>query len=211
MDYAVDFVLIPPKEIITKIIKLNRKLKRDYNDTRIVLDKEKCFPHISLLMGILPEENLPLAQKILTQIDLTAQRINLSLTNLVSEDIPAKDRTLKIAGFELSKSGLLYKLHEDILKKIRPYLLEKNISKEMMYGSFEIDEKDTPWMFPYIKNFKKNSSGKKFNPHITIGDGEVKKPDYLPLSFTADRLAICHLGNYCTCRKILIEEKLEKN
>ncbi len=60
----------------------------------------------------------------------------------------------------------------------------------------------------WIKNYSEKSSFEKFFPHITIGYGEIN--DYsFPIKFTASKLALCHLGNHCTCRKILASVKLE--
>lgn len=207
---SIDFVLLPPEEISDKVIELNKKLKRNYSNPRIILNKEACLPHISLLIGTISPENLMQIQETLNRVALQFSPIELILKSLDLEDLPAKDRTLKIAGFSLAKSNSLQKLHETLLYEMKKYSLE-DTTKDTMYNSQEIDEKDTPWMFSYINNFSKNSSLEKFNPHITIGDGEMYSqdyPDYLPLTFKASRLALCHLGNYCTCRKILAENKL---
>ena len=64
-------------------------------------------------------------------------------------------------------------------------------------------------MFNYIQNFIIDSSYDKFNPHITIGDGIIEKPNYLPLKFKTSILGLYHLGNYCTCRKVLYETELK--
>lgn len=47
-----------------------------------------------------------------------------------------------------------------------------------------------------------------FLPHITLGKGtlDAKAGE---TSFTASRLALCHLGNHCTCRKVLGEWGVE--
>lgn len=55
----------------------------------------------------------------------------------------------------------------------------------------------------WIKNYPKESSFEKFSPHITIGFGEVEGETCgikFPLRFSVSKLALCHLGNYCTCR-----------
>jgi len=124
------------------------------------------------------------------------------------EDLPAKDGILKIAGFELAKSERLQKLHEEILDNLKPFM-SYDVNKNQMYAPSEIDEKDTPWMFPYINNFSKNSSLRNFNPHITIGDGEIDQPTNLPINFRTSRIALYRLGNYCTCRKMLTEIELK--
>lgn len=208
-DLAVDFILIPPKEIINKVIALNHQLNRDYNNSRIVLNQESYLPHISLLMGVLPKTNLPNIKRILEDIASSFSPIELTIKNLHLQDLPAKDRILKIVGLELEKSDTLQRLHEILFKKSIPSLSNDSVTGQMMYAHQEIDSEDTPWMFPYINNFRKNSSLSNFKSHITVGDGLISKPDYLPLTFITSRLALCHLGNYCTCRDILVETQLE--
>jgi hypothetical protein len=68
----------------------------------------------------------------------------------------------------------------------------------------------------WIKNYPEKSSFEKFFPHITIGYGEIN--DYSfgfpqggvpPIEFAVSKLALCHLGNHCTCRKILASAELK--
>jgi len=39
-------------------------------------------------------------------------------------------------------------------------------------------------------------------PHISVGYGEITGLPS-PIEFRATQLALCHLGNHCTCRKVL--------
>jgi len=211
MQQAIDIVLLPPKDITDKIIELNHSLKRDYNNPRIVLG-EYCLPHISLLMGIVPLKYIPMIKASLNYISQSIRPLNLEITNIDYEDLQAKNQKLKIAGFALKSSQELIKLHEKLIQETRRYLIDAEITKDMFFDPEEIDEEDTPWIFGYIRNFIKNSSYDKFTPHITIGDGDLEKTLEqelnFPISFTAFRLALCHLGNYCTCRKVLYETEL---
>jgi hypothetical protein len=45
-------------------------------------------------------------------------------------------------------------------------------------------------------------------PHITIGYGQVDDFTFTA-EFTASKLALCHLGIHCTCRKVLAAAELE--
>jgi len=63
----------------------------------------------------------------------------------------------------------------------------------------------------WIKNYPKESSFENFFPHITIGIGEVEgeiSGIKFPIKFNASKLALCHLGNYCTFRKIFLSYDL---
>jgi hypothetical protein len=54
----------------------------------------------------------------------------------------------------------------------------------------------------WIRDYREKSSFERFFPHITLGYGRLADFPF-PARFTAPRLALCHLGNHCTCRRIL--------
>ncbi len=56
--------------------------------------------------------------------------------------------------------------------------------------------------------FETPPDGDKESPHITLGYGQAKPPFSFPVAFAAARLALCHLGNHCTCRKVLASCRL---
>ena len=60
------------------------------------------------------------------------------------------------------------------------------------------------------KNYPEKSSFENFFPHITIGYGEINNFSF-PIIFSVSKLALCHLGNHCTCRKILASTNLKKS
>jgi hypothetical protein len=68
----------------------------------------------------------------------------------------------------------------------------------MVYSPPAVNELTLFWINGYFKN----SSFENFKPHITTGFGKIDSV-VLPIYFNASKLAICHLGNFCTCRKIL--------
>jgi 2'-5' RNA ligase len=56
----------------------------------------------------------------------------------------------------------------------------------------------------WVSNFRSHSSYARFAPHITLGIGP--SPAFRePFEFTTDRVALCHLGRFCTCRVVLRE------
>jgi len=61
---AIDVALLPSKEMMDKAIEINKELLKKYED-KIILDKEKCLPHISLCMGCIDEDRIPEVKQIL--------------------------------------------------------------------------------------------------------------------------------------------------
>ena len=47
-----------------------------------------------------------------------------------------------------------------------------------------------------------------FTPHLTLGHAEIT-PTIEPFDFIPTRLAVCHLGRFCTCQRVLAEWRLE--
>lgn len=207
---VVDVALLLPQELERKIIELNNSLKRNYKNIRINHNKD-CHPHISLFMGFIDYEQINDIKKDLEKISQSFEPQYLEIEKLDIENLPVKNGEIKISGFELTGRNSLRKLHEEVVNKIKDYIIDENITKEYLFNSKEIDEEDTPWMFPYVENFIQNSSYENFKAHITLGDGVLEKELKLPINFTTSRLAICYLGNYCTCRNILYETKLKEN
>jgi len=59
----------------------------------------------------------------------------------------------------------------------------------------------------WVTGFRLKSAFGAFTPHITLGHGE-HLPEIEPFEFEATTIAACHLGRFCTCRKVLREWRL---
>jgi len=105
----------------------------------------------------------------------------------------------KRAGVELEKNRAISRLQSRLERALRGQL-SNHVNEDMFFrkGSESIN----PRTLSYVKRFAIDSSEKNYQPHITIDSGSRKIPFY-PLVFTCSHIAVCHLGNFCTCRKIL--------
>ena len=191
---AIDVVLLPSEVMADKAIEMNRELLKS-NDRKIVLHKENCLPHISLCMGIIQKE------------DLTAVKSNLesivkgfSPFQLIAEDIEAVpiQTGKKFSMLKISKPSSLQSLHELVMKNLWKYL-SYDIDVSMFYNPSEVEEISFGWIKSYAKKYTDPS---RYHPHLSLGVGESDKFTF-PIDFTAPTLALCQLGNYCTCRKVL--------
>lgn len=209
---AIDFVLLAPKNVISKAIKINENILKDTDkkDRKIILSDKNCLPHVSLAMGCLKVKDIPIVIDILKDIIKQFRRIELEITNIDRWTAPNEKI---ITGFKIKKNKNLQKLHETIMEKLLPYL-NYDIRLDMLYQK-PAPEKITLY---WIKNYQKKSSFRNFSPHITLGVGKydntknkIKDKIKLPIKFSAAKVALCHLGNYCTCRKVLKIIKLSKN
>jgi hypothetical protein len=109
----------------------------------------------------------------------------------------------KVSVFRIEKTEALQSLHEEVMQRLAPYF-SYDVKADMVLSSSETGESTLEW----IKNYPEKSSFEKFLPHITIGYGEINDFSF-PIKFTISKLALCHLGNHCTCRKILASGDLQ--
>jgi 2'-5' RNA ligase len=200
-EIAVDVVLLPSEEMADKAIAANKELLKQYTD-KIVLDKENCLPHISLAMGCIDESDIDEIYKILKRAAKESSLEQLSAVCVHTESNQAGE---KISVFEIEKTEALQSLHEEVLKRLSPYF-SYTVKADMVLSSSETSESTLDW----IKNYPEKSSFEKFSPHITIGYGEINNFSF-SIKFTVSKLALCHLGNHCTCRKILASTNLNKS
>jgi hypothetical protein len=107
----------------------------------------------------------------------------------------------------LKNNATLQELQQAIVREI-DHLLDHNAAADMFVTDH--DETINPDCFHWINDVETSFGANNFKPHITVGD-LAPEPSVFPLLFTASRLAICQLGNYNTCRKILFETKLNTN
>jgi hypothetical protein len=106
-----------------------------------------------------------------------------------------------VMSLDVDANEDLQKLHESLFETFVP-LITRNATAADMYDGPSSNAASLNW----INNFVDQSSYENFEPHITIGYLKNKGiTEIEPISFTASRIAICHLGNYCTCRRILTE------
>ena len=195
---AVDVVLLPGEEVTDKAIEANRQLPNTFN-SRIILNKDDCPPHISLAMGCIEEKDIGQIEKILQD---AAKGHFPGKLKIVGVYIGTDAAGRKVSLYHVQKTKAIQSLHEKLMEKLSPYF-SCEVTPEMVLAEAEVSESTLRW----VKNFPTESSFEKFFPHITIGFGETKAIDF-PIEFAPVRLALCHLGNHCTCRKILASAAL---
>lgn len=198
---AIDVVLLPAIEMINKSIEINRELLKN-NENKIILDKEKCLPHISLCMGCIEEDKIPEINNILDEISKEFSQFNLEAIDLKPDIIPTGK---KVSGLHIKNQEDLQKLHETIMKKLWNYL-SYDVEISMLFNLDEVEEVTLYWIKNYANHYHKPSL---FHPHITVGFGETNKFS-MPIKFNSNKIALFQLGNYCTCRKLISSFDLNK-
>lgn len=196
---AVDVVLLPGRAVRDKAIELNAELFARFG-SKIVLDRENCLPHVSLAMGCIGVADLGVIEKALADV---ARQFPVGQLKIVRIDVSTNSAGEKISSFVIERTEPLELLHEKVMAAMQQYF-NYDVTADMIYGDDDVDEGTLGW----IKNYSKESSFANFQPHITLGYGWIEGMSFSG-DCVAERLALCHLGNHCTCREVLISVKLK--
>ena len=190
---AVDIVLLPDESITARVIEANAGLIEKYG-RKIVLDRKNTLPHISLAMGCLDKRDIEKAGNIL---ESTAEKYPPGKLRIIGTFVSVNSIGEKVSSLVIEKTKQLQRLHEAIMAELEP-VLSPDADEQMIYPSGPVAETTLAW----IRNYRDRSSFENFQPHITLGYGVA---DILtsPLEFKPSKLALCHLGNHCTCREVL--------
>jgi len=191
---AVDVVLLIPDEMADRAIELNRKLAVRASGSQIVLNKNDCLPHLSLAMGCMEQAQLGEAESILRDVAKTFHPVRITAGE-ISGNVNSHGQVVSVLMAE--KTEQLQELHEMVMRKFRS-VLSYDVTVEMFAGPDDIEATTLEW----VGDYPSGAAFDNFSPHITIGYGGLSVQS-ISLMGGAAELAICHLGNHCTCRKVL--------
>ncbi|MHC4265064.1 MAG: 2'-5' RNA ligase family protein [Planctomycetota bacterium] len=190
---AVDVVLLPEEEIADMAIELNAQLVEKFGP-RIVLNKNDCLPHISLAMGCIDDRDIPDINSILEEM---VREVPLGLLEILNIETETNSVGEKVLLLKIENKDQLQSLHERTMKLLSPFL-KYQVTDERIFDR-QVELSTLIW----IRDYQEKSSYAHFYPHITVGYGEMATTQPRR-KFNASSLALCHLGNHCTCRDVLI-------
>jgi 2'-5' RNA ligase len=189
---ALDVAVLPPPEVTARAIALSASLPADeFQGLRL---DESHRPHITL-----------------TQMFARANELDQVLERI---DEVVRDRTpmtLRASGggqgtnsvwIEIERTPTLMNLHERLMESLRG--LERPDGGTGAFFDEDARLRDVLW----VAGYRLKSSFHHYTPHITLGHGTAP-PSIEPFGFEADIVAVCHLGKFCTCRKVFRSWKLQ--
>jgi len=148
-------------------------------------------PHVTLGQHFVDLDGVEAAQAVLTSVFARQSPIDLQITGARS------GRTSHAAV--VNPTSDLQRLHERVLRALESH--EVTGTRD----AFQVDDHpardaDVRW----VTRFRPDSAFDRFDPHITIGIGPA--PTALaPWRLTANAVALCRLGRFCTCRDRLAD------
>ena len=191
---AASVVLLLPEDVMGRVIEISRNLS-EVSDDSFVLNKEDYLPHLTLAMGVIEEEDFFRIERKLK--GLVEEHLPLRI-NISEVKVSVRPDGQKASSLVVKKTKELQKVHESVMEEMSDFFTyDANVS--MFFTPPAVRELPLSW----VKNYVRTSVYENYKPHITLGVG-VAKETKLVIEFDTSKIALCHLGNYCTCRKILV-------
>jgi len=190
---AIDVVLLPDAAMTERAIALNKTLVGD-ETSEIVLGRETRLPHISLAMGCIDEADIDAIGSLLQGLALQQPVRQLRIAGIVTS---TNSRGQKTSLLEVERTPALQALHESVMEKLRPFFRHEADAAAVC------DDVVAETTLEWIRRYREKAAFARFGPHITIGYGRMPDGPSFPFDFNVAKLALCHLGNHCTCRRVL--------
>lgn len=198
----IDIVIIPDEEMAKKVRAINRQLREEGSDYP-VMGLDKTLPHISLVMGAIEEKDLDEVEKVIYGVVENKTALQLEALGIGYNEFGKGEFSSQI---DVDRGSELIALQKEVMKAVWSFISFESLSKEMLFEPLS----DGKGLLDYVEGFRdKYGSPEKFHPHITLGSGKCAEDALgFPFVFTASRIAICHLGDFCTCAKVFRDIKL---
>jgi 2'-5' RNA ligase len=187
---AIDVALLPPDAVNARAREINRLLADDH-PSELRLDA-RHLPHVSLAQQFVEADRIDAVLGCVAGIARTQQALPLRIAHPAAEG-----RTVM---FAIEPTPALQRLHETLMNALEPFDARQG-GPDAFCG---VGEAPRPRDVAWVSGYRSRSSYAHFFPHITLGHGD-QPPAIEPFEFIADRLAVCHLGKFCTCRVVLAE------
>jgi 2'-5' RNA ligase len=186
MLLALDVAILPPPEVSRRAIQLSASLPES-ESLGLRLGPE-FPPHITLTQQFVPAGDLDSVLDRVASILAGMEPMRLTVTG--------GGRGQGAVWMAIERTPPLSELHRKLMDVLSPF--ERTDGTAAAFVNGDGRSTDVEW----VARFRQTSSYTDFLPHITLGHSATPPPAE-PLSFRATTIAACHLGKFCTCRRVL--------
>jgi hypothetical protein len=209
---AISVVVIPPAEIVTKSQSINALIESEYKlDDRTHTGAH--FAHITLFQSFVRKADLAELFKALDSVVSNREAVPLAVTGLEGGNVLEGSQSLKI---KFAMNDQLVSLRNAAAEQIQKFSAIGD-AKAFYKGQDESGIRKSH--VTYVAEYpSKKGTIDSYVPHLTAGSGlasfvaKLKSEDLADIigkKLLANSVAVCQLGNHCTCRRLLWETKLK--
>ena len=197
---AIDILLEPDATMIRHAEAANERMLKEF-PKGFALDKTH-HPHISVLQRYVKTAELDKVYEAVSKVLAEEKPSTWRLKAYKYYYIPWNDNGL--AGIVAEPTDDLLRYQQKLIDAVAPFTV-KTGNASAFVTTKEDPEINQPTI-DYVATFVPDASGKKFNPHVTIG---IASQDYLKkmldekfeaFTFSPTGAAVYHLGNFGTAR-----------
>lgn len=200
---AINIALLPDQAMVERARMVNTRMLEDYPEG-FALDDEHLV-HVTLLQAFVRQEDLA---SIWTKVQAIPVQTSLQAEAF---DFHASGET-GAAGFDVSQPSWLKDAHRRAVSTVSSLALSDGDRDAFYSGPDEVPAGERS--LEYVRGFVSAHGGDHYNPHVTLGIGRrellesLRQAPFEPFDFRIERLAICHLGNHGTCRRVLFSRQV---
>ena len=110
--------------------------------------------------------------------------------------VPGAGKARNTVWIAVDRSPSLLDLHERLMTALLPF--ERGTGDPSAFVAGDARAGDVQW----VSGYRRSAAFSAYTPHITLGHAQAP-PDIAPFDFEADVVAACHLGRFCTCRRVI--------
>ena len=186
---ALDVAVLPPAACRPRLAGLNAALDPPPRGFRF---DDTHLPHVTLAQQFVAARRLDEVIRCLARTVRGAAPLRLRSTGM------SRGRTT--SSLRLAPTTALARLHAGVMDALLPFDAGPGDASAFHANGEPPRPADLEW----ATQFRDRAAYARFDPHITLGVGAAPAAA-TALDAVADRVALCHLGRYCTCRRILAE------
>jgi hypothetical protein len=202
---AIDVLLAPDDVMIDRAKAANARLRADY-PKGFELDAIHN-PHVTVLQRFVRTSDLDKVNAAVAKVlkDESPTAWELKATGYY--DIPVEK--LGVAGIVIEPTKDLLRFQQKVIDAVAPFTVEKGTAEAFAQRPDGKPIDQVQPMIDYVTAFVPKSSGKNYNPHVTIGLGtrafldKMKAEQFKSFTFKARAVAVYQLGEFGTAQKLL--------
>ena len=200
---AIDILLDPDDTMVKQAEAANQRLLKEFPKGFAIGKTHQ--PHISCLQRYVKTADLDKVYEAVGKVLAEEKPTAWKLKAYKYYYIPWKD--IGLAGIVIEPTDDLIRYQKKLIDAVEPFTVKTGTA-----AAFVTTKEDPDINQPtidYIEKFVPNETGKKFNPHVTIGlasEEYLKKmldEKFEAFTFSPAGASVYHLGNFGTARKKL--------
>jgi 2'-5' RNA ligase len=132
------------------------------------------------------------------EVDAALERIDETVRGQrpITVRVTGSDRGHSSVWMAVERTDAIASLHERIMEALRGLERPGGTAAAFFEGDARVG--DVAW----VTGYRLKSSLSEYSPHVTLGYA-ADPPVIEPFTFEATTVAACHLGRFCSCRRVL--------